>query len=202
MTRLLGVWRRRLWVWLPALVIVILNLAFLSTYRFLLAGQAQLRSMRVERAEEELIGYEADRAELRDLLQRAKLNRDRLDEFYARWLASESERLTRVIGEVRDLAQRAGVEPSTFNYPEEDLQDYGLLRRSIAFSVRGSYLQLRTFINLIELSDYFLMLEDVQLSEQGQGDSVVRVNLKVSSLFLREPQPAAPAATTTENVDT
>jgi Tfp pilus assembly protein PilO len=191
-----SVWRRKLWIWLPAFVLVILNLAFLSTYRFLLAGQAQLRVFRVERAEKELVSLEADQAALEDLLQRAKVNRERVGDFYSRWIASESERLTQVISEVKNLAQRAGVQSSSFNYPEEDLADYGLLRRSIAFSVSGSYSQLRQFVNLIELSDHFLMLEDVRLNESGQGNSTIRVRLRVSSLFLHEPPmvPAEPAA--------
>ncbi len=191
-----SVWRRKLWIWLPAFVLVILNLAFLSTYRFLLAGQAQLRVFRVERAEKELVSLETDQAALEDLVLRAKINRERVDEFYSRWVATESERLTQVISEVKNLAQRAGVQSSSFNYPEEDLEDYGLLRRSIAFSVSGSYNQLRQFVNLIELSDHFLMLEDVRLNESGQGNSTIRVRLRVSSLFLRDPPvvPAEPVA--------
>ena len=187
-----SVWRHKLWTWLPAFVLVILNLAFLSTYRFLLAGQAQLRVFRVERAEKELVSLEADQAALEDLVQRAQINRGRVDEFYSRWVATESERLTQVISEVKNLAQRAGVQSSAFNYPEEDLEDYGLLRRSIVFSVSGGYNQLRQFVNLVELSDYFLMLEDVRLNESGQGNSTIRVRLKISALFLRQ-SPVAPA---------
>ena len=190
MSRSTGVWRRRLWLWLPALALVVLNLAVLSTYRFLLAGQAQLRALRVERAESELLRLEADRAALEDLVSRAERNREKVEEFYSTWVASESELLTRVIAEVKDLARRAGVESSSFHYPEEDLEDYGLLRRSIAFTVTGRYSELRQFINLIELSDYFLMLEQVQLNDTGQGDSTVRVRLIVSSLFLRGPAPS------------
>lgn len=37
-------WRARLKIWLPALILVVLNLAVLSTYRFLLAGQAQIQA--------------------------------------------------------------------------------------------------------------------------------------------------------------
>ncbi|MEJ2085414.1 MAG: hypothetical protein P8Y44_07015 [Acidobacteriota bacterium] len=189
MSRSTNVWRRKLWLWLPALTLVVLNVAILSTYRFLLAGQAQLRALRVERAENELLRLEADRAALEDLVNRAERNRQKVDEFYSTWVATESEMLTRVISEVKDLARRAGVESSSFQYPEEDLEDYGLLRRSIAFTVTGRYSELRQFINLIELSDYFLMLEQVQLNDTGQGDSTVRVRLIVSSLFLRSPTP-------------
>ena len=184
-----GVWRRRLWVWLPALALVIVNLVVLSTYRFLLAGQALLRSSRVEKSQEELVSLESDRVALEELLNRAALNRAKVDEFYARWVARESDRLTEVIAEVKDLARRAGVQSSSFRYPEEDLEDFGLVRRSIDFTVTGTYLQLSQFINFIELSDHFLMLEDVRLRDSGQGDSTIRVNLKVSALFLRDSSP-------------
>jgi len=103
---------------------------------------------------------------------------------------------------VKSLAQRAGVEASTFRYPEEDLEDFDLLRRSIAFSVEGSYAQLRQFINFIEVSDHFLMLEDVRLNEVGQGDSTIRVQLSVSSLFLRKSPQATPEITAPENLST
>jgi Tfp pilus assembly protein PilO len=202
MKSLASVWRLRLWVWLPALVLVVLNLVFLSTYRFLLAGQAQLRAARIERAEKELLDFEADRAALEDLVERANLNRERVDEFYARWVASEAERLTQVIAEVKNLAQRAGVKASSFNYPEEDLEDYGLLRFSIAFSVEGSYAQLRQFINFVEVSDHFLMLEDVRMNEVGEGDSTIRVQLRISSLFLRKSPRAAPEMSVQEKLST
>lgn len=187
MNRANGIWRRRIWLWLPALLLVILNLAVLSTYRFLLAGQAQLRSMRVERIEKEVIAYEADLAALEALVTRAKMNRERVGEFYARWIGTEAELLTDVIAEVKELARRAGVESSSFQYPEEELDDFALRRRSIAFTVTGSYGELRQFINLIELSDYFLMLEDVRLNETGHGDSTIRVRLRVSALFRHQP---------------
>jgi Tfp pilus assembly protein PilO len=195
-----SVWKRTAWVWLLPLVLMVLNLIFLSTYRFLLAGQAQLRAARVERVEKEVLGFETDRAALEDLVERANLNRGRIDEFYARWVASESDRLTQVIAEVKSLAERAGGESSAFNYPEEDLEDYGLLRRSIAFSVSGSYNQLRQFINFVEVSDHFLMLEDVQLNQAGQDDSSIRVQLKVSSLFHRESAPVAPETAVQERI--
>lgn len=202
MSRSTNVWRRRLWLWLPALALVVLNVVVLSTYRFLLAGQAQLRALRVERAESELIRLEADRAALEDLVHRAERNREKVAEFYSTWVATESELLTRVIAEVKDLARRAGVESSSFHYPEEDLEDYGLLRRSIAFTVTGRYSELRQFINLIELSDYFLMLEQVQLNDTGQGDSTVRVRLIVSSLFLRDSAPSADESIAVEEAST
>src|SRR5262249_7156107 len=41
-------------------------------------------------------------------------------------------------------------------------------KRSFVFEVDGTYLDLRKFINLLELSDSFLTLEAVSLSERGR----------------------------------
>lgn len=176
-------WRGMLKLWLPALVLLVINVGILSTYRFLLAGQAQLRSVRVQMLTVELQELEIRRSELDELTRKAEANRLRVGEFRAGWLSSEAQRLTRLINEVKTLAGRAGVETSSFQYPEEFLEDYGLIKRSIVFSANGSYQELRRLINFIELSDQFMILEEVRLSEIGQKGTDVRVDFRVSSLF-------------------
>ncbi len=57
--------------------------------------------------------------------------------------------------------------PRSITYPEEQIQQYGLIKRSFIFSVEGTYADLRKFINLLELSDSFLTLEDASLAEEG-----------------------------------
>lgn len=186
-------WRRMLKLWLPALVLVVLNLAILSTYRFLLAGEAQMGSARVQSLSDELEQLQSRRAALEQLVAKAEANRLRIREFRSGWLSTKRERLTRVISEVKELAQRAGVGASSFQYPEEVLEDHGLSRQSIVFSASGNYQSLREFINLIELSDQFLILEDVRLSEVGQEQSEVRVDFRVSTLFESDPSQGADA---------
>lgn len=177
-------WRRLRRFWLPALLVVTVNLAVLSTYRFLLAGQAQLLSARVERLEGELGELQSRRSALEDLVAKAEITRNLIGEFYRDWLATEPERLTRVIAEVKTLARRAGVETSNFGYPEEVIAEYGLARRSIVFSVSGSYQSLRQLINLLEFSDEFVILDEIRLSDQGRDSSGVRVDLKLSTFFV------------------
>ena len=89
---------------------------------------------------------------------------------------------------VAELARRAGVEPSSIRYPEERLEDVGLTRRSIVFSVDGDYPGLRQFINFLELSELFLTLEEVSLAGGTRGkSSKLRISLTVSTLFLEAP---------------
>ena len=177
-------WRARLKIWLPALILVVLNLGVLSTYRFLLAGQAQIQAGRVERRQARVAELEAERLVLEETVTDVKRNRELVDRLYEGWLTPESERLTAVIGEVRGLAQAAGVEYSSFRYPDQLLEEEDLVKRSLIFTVEGTYLELRSFINLIEVSDLFLILESVRLTGGSREGPQVRVSVTVSTLFV------------------
>lgn len=179
-------WRRMLKIWLPGLLLLLVNLGVLSTYRLLFAGQTQLGTSRVERLNASLAGLEEHRRALDEVMARAETNRLRVEEFYGRWLSSEAERLTQVIAEVKRMAQAAGVKTSGFRYPDEALEELGLVRRSIVFSVDGSYKELRRFIYALERSEQFLVLDEIGLSETGGKSSDVRVRISVSTLFLND----------------
>lgn len=177
-------WRRMVKIWLPGLLVLILNLAVLSTYRLLLAGQIQISASRVERLSADLGELESHRHALEDVIGRAETNRDRIDEFYSGWLSSEAERLTQVIGEVKSMARQSGVRASGFRYPGEVIEELDLVRRSMVFSAQGSYKALRRFIHSLERSDQFLVLEDIGVSDSGDESTDVQVQFSVSTLFL------------------
>lgn len=180
------IWRERWRIWVPALVFFLLNLAVFSTYRLVFAGQARLRSRQVEDRNAELARLESERTALEDLVARAGANRDKVDIIYDRWLVPESERLTSALAEVKDLATRSGVEPYSLSYPEQEIDAFGLEKRSIVFAVQGSYVSLRRFINFLELSDLFLTLEEVNLSGSPDPGAGLRINLRISTLFSEE----------------
>jgi hypothetical protein len=185
-------WRRYLARWLPALVFCLVNLAILSTYGLVLASQASFREGRVERRRAELNLLESSRAALAESVESARINQARIDEFYASGLSTESQRVTRIIAEVKTLAQRAGLEPTVISYPDESLRQYNLVKRSIVFAVEGTYIELRRFINFLELSEFFLTLEEIQLGESGGQGAELRINLKISTLFAEEPEETTP----------
>jgi hypothetical protein len=160
-------WRARLKIWLPALILVVLNLAVLSTYRFLLAGQAQIQAGRTERRQVRVAELETERRILDETVAEVERNRDLVERLYREWLTPESDRLTAVIAEVKRLAEVAGVEYSSFSYPDKLLEEEGL-------------------VNLIEVSDLFLILESVRLTGGSRQGPAVRVSMTVSTLFVLE----------------
>ena len=178
-----GAWRANTRWWVPALVFLLANVLLLSAYRLVLAGQSQLRASRIERAQEELLRLRTERRQLEERIERVRASHEAIDDFYTERLSSENVRLTRILAEVRQLATNAGLAPTSFNYGKEEIEDHGLLRRSIDFNVEGSYLEFRRFVNLLELSDSFLTLEQVGLRESDESGNNLRITLSVSTLF-------------------
>lgn len=188
-----SIWRRHLRGWLPPLLIFLVALAALVFYRLVVAGDARAGGRQLERRAAAVSRLTEERQRIEKLVERLRANQRRIEEFRSQRLATEAERLTEVIAEVKELARRAGVEPSSVRYPEESLEGVGLSRRRIVFSVDGDYVGLRRFINFLELSDHFLTLEEVSLSGRSGESSKLRISLQVSTLFL-EPREEPPAA--------
>ena len=176
-----SIWRRRVALWLPALVFFVLNVVVLLVYPVRFAGRMEVTADELDQERSVLAELVERRRDLESQRQGIERTRLAVDEMYSERLAPESERLTRIIAEVKDLAARSGLTPPSVSYPTEPLEEYGLRRRGFVFSVEGSYADLRKFINLLELSQTFLTLEEVTLSESGGG--ALRIQLRVSTLF-------------------
>jgi len=161
------IWSQRLWVWVSALAFVAINAIGLLVYQFGYSDRVKTLQLDLRDQDQGLTAARTDRQHLEDLLRQARINRERVWQLYDEHFSTRRRRLTGVTAEVKDLARRAGLQPRSISYPEEQIQQYGLIKRSFIFAVDGTYADLRKFINLLELSDSFLTLEDIALSEAG-----------------------------------
>lgn len=174
---------RRLWIWVPPLVFLLVNLVAFGIYQVVYADEAAVSQSRLDEAQEQLATLRERRHELEDYIGRVQSTLDAIDQLYGTELASEEERLTAILREVKRLAREANLEPQATTYPKEELEDYGLTRRAFVFTVQGTYFDLRKLINSLELSDSFLTLEDVSLSEAGRAGNRLTIALRLSTLF-------------------
>ncbi len=179
-------WRRETRLWLPAALFCALNLAALAGYRLLLAGEGQRAERALEARRQELAQLVSQRRETEELTARAHTNRDQLTAFYGERLGTEGERLTKTLAEVQELAQRAGLRPTAFQYPHEPIAEFGLVQRAIVFGVSGTYEQLRRFVNFLELSESFLTLQEVGLAGRGGQSEQLKISLRLATLFVRQ----------------
>jgi len=204
------IWRQRLWVWVPALVFFLANATAYTIYRFGFADRVASLQEDLKDQRERLDPLDARRQKLQALLASSKRTDQEIRKLYAESFSTRRARLTNINTEVKTLARKAGLDPRSFSYPEEQIQQYGLIKRSFIFSVEGSYVNLRKFINLLELSDSFLTLESINLTpgtseRQGRGragaapapapspeSSELRISLTLSTLFARDPNDPGP----------
>jgi len=168
------IWRQRLWVWVPALLFFLANALAFTVYRFGFADRVASLQASLKEQQERLSPLTAREQKLQGLLARSRSNQMAVEKLYAESFSTRKRRLTNITGEVKSLARRAGLDPRSFSYPEQQIQQYGLVKRSFVFSVQGTYLELRKFINLLEMSGQFLTLEEITLSEAGGGQPAGR----------------------------
>ncbi len=181
MKRPFEAWRRSLALWGLPVGFCLLNLLILGFYFSFYAGEVERLEAGNRSADERLAELRRQSEEIEAFLARADGQLRGVEDLYAERFQTEAQRFTRAIQEVKKLARDAGLAPTSFSYPQRVLDEQGLIQREIQFSVVGTYRQLRTFINFLELTDQFLALSGVALSEGGADR--LSIQLQLSTVF-------------------
>lgn len=181
-------WRRRLRLWVLPLVFCALNAAAAALYQTSFAGNVKVLHRLVSSASEELAELQGERQESEAFLERVEARRAAMKELYEEHFSTAAQRFTTMVREAKRLARQAGLAPASVAYPENKLGDGALVERRMVFAVQGTYDQLRTFINFLELTDQFLTLESVGLSgSEVRGQSqILSIRLELSTVFVAE----------------
>ena len=176
------VWRRHLALWLTPLLALALGIAMLVIYRGSFAGRDERLATLAGEAAAKLEALQAQRRAVEGFAGRVARQEQAIDDMYGKQFATESERFTRFLREIRELARQAGLDPQAFSYPQKVLDEEGLVKRTVDFSVEGDYDELRRFINFLELSDQFVTIEQIAMG--GEGRLALRFSL--STIFVLE----------------
>jgi Tfp pilus assembly protein PilO len=193
------IWRQRLWIWVPALLFFLGNAGAFAVYTLGYAGRIESLQERLDQQAAEIKDAARKRQQMEMMIARVQTNEQQVEQLYSDRLSTRSDRLTRVTDEFKRLAKEAGLVPKSIAYAEDEIQEYGLIKRSFTFSVQGTYAGLRKFVTLLETSRSFLSIDEVTVANEAAGPGL-RIDLTVSTLFTRdiqEPPVAAPAGTST-----
>jgi hypothetical protein len=186
MKRSWDAWIRHPWLWALPLAFCLVNLLAYAVYEQRLAGGVEGLEARYQQKAERLEGYKAEEQQLEEILSRVDEQQTHFVSLYEDHFQGEDERFTMAINTVKRLARDAGLNPTSFSYPRVPLGTTGLVSRGIHFGVEGTYRELRTFINFLELSEQFLVLDGISLSQaSGSGsDPRLSIGLKASTIFV------------------
>lgn len=197
------IWREKQVLLIVLGVLLLANTIFFFTYRVqyekrladldarLAESQSKLQDARNARAlaEQQIASYRKVESDLQML-------------YDERW-STQTERLTALITEVKRLAAASQlIGPRSLNFTRTDpvreatgSGGVGTSTVAISFGVQGTYDQVRRLINLLELSDQFVIIDGISLNGSGAADKTLTMNLRLKTLF-REggPAPARTAA--------
>jgi Tfp pilus assembly protein PilO len=187
------IWRQRLWVWLPALLFFLANVGAFAVYKLGYAGRVESLQEELDTQRQTLGQLTAQQRASQAMLTRVQTNEQQVAQLYADRLSPRSRRLTAITTEVKEMAKKAGLEPRSFSYPEEEIQKFRLIKRSYIFSVKGTYSELRQFISQLEASRSFISLDEVTVNSNDSSGAELSISLKLSTLFARGEEEGVPA---------
>ena len=185
------IWHERRWLLIGLALLLGVNAVFFLTYR--VRYEERVRELDERLSEARLQLDEARRDRVTAERRRAAYEQTRTDveTIYDDWWATPKERLAPLIVELRDLAERSELVPAGRIYTTEDTgserqREIEASTMAISFSVQGTYERIRQLINMIELSDHFIIIEQISLSDASQaGQEILTLNLRLTTLFAR-----------------
>ena len=125
-----------------------------------------------------------DVARLRQHFTRVMDGRKNLDTFYADVLSTKNDRLIAFQKEIRDIANKFHINLESISYPREEFPKDKVAKFSATMPLTGSYENLREFIDTIEKSQNFIVIEGIQLANSKEGGVILSLNVLLSTYFV------------------
>lgn len=98
-----------------------------------------------------------------------KANTMDVQRFYATTVGGRAASLVPVLRAIEGMAREGGMRPGAASYRAREVKGMPLDRFVITMPVTGTYRQLVAFVQRLEQSPYFLTLDEVRFSGQGEG---------------------------------
>ncbi len=125
-------------------------------------------------------------AQLQERVDRLQHNREVLERFFQEDLATKQERLVGVQREIHRIAQTYQVQATQLKFTHEGVKGSDLVRMAVNIPLSGGYNNLRQFLNEVERSKLFLVVEAIQLQEGQQGGVMLNLNVRLATYFADE----------------
>jgi hypothetical protein len=201
------IWREKRILLIVLGLLLLANTIFFFTYRVQYVSRLQDLDARQEQTAAQLDQARHARVTAQQQLAAYKKVQSDLQVLYNERWSTALMRLTALIDEVRRLAAASHLEPPSYQFSSGESKNattattntkgsIGTTTVEIAFTVQGTYEQVRRLINLLELSDQFVIIDGVSLNSSGthagaEGtagatggtDKTLTLNIRLKTLF-------------------
>lgn len=194
------IWREKRLLLIILGVLLLANTVFFFTYRVQYVSRIEDLDGRQEQTKARLQQAHRTRTTAEQQLAAYKQVQNDLQILYNERWSTPMLRLTALIDEVRRLAAASHLEPPSYQFSNSETKNnstrgsVGTTSVGIAFNVQGTYEQVRRLINLLELSDQFVIIDGISLASNGSTtDKTLTLNIRLKTLF-RDTRVNAPIA--------
>jgi Tfp pilus assembly protein PilO len=149
-------------------------------------GSAEDLERRLRSMQTELPQRQAQLARTRLLVQKVEKARAESNQFMAKYMLNERNAYSSVLGELNQAADKVSLKAKESQYTVEPIEGSDTLgMMTISANYEGEYLNLTKFINELDRSPRFLIIESLQASPQPVG-KVVNVRFKLNAFVKDE----------------
>lgn len=171
-------------VWLiVGAALLLINVAVLFLLSLPKINAEALNRQRLEQIDQQEAELRQVLEERRTLLQFIEDNRQSLETFYADILGKKATRLTTILKERQEIGNQFGVLPTRVRYSSERVRDLPIERFRMAFPLVGTYESLRFFIDTMEHSSNFFIIEDIELDSASLDTKELQMRITISTYF-------------------
>jgi Tfp pilus assembly protein PilO len=137
-------------------------------------SQPRIEALRERQAEVE--GSEA----FLSALQQAEAD---LSELRSGVLGTRGRQMVPIQLELDRLARQFSIDPDRIQYQNSNLIDEGLERFAMVVPLEAAYGNLRRFMQAVETSSKFLVIEKVSLGQSKEGGVILQLNITLATYF-------------------
>jgi Tfp pilus assembly protein PilO len=174
----------KLWkkVILGALGLVLLLDVFL-VYAIWRAGGPGPRAMREQRnqlkMQDKLLGADVRRAT--DIRNRLPQVAQECDRFFEKQFLPAKSGYSSVVADLNAISEKSGLRAASVNFKQRDIEKRGVTEVSVIAVVEGDYSNLVRFINGLERSENFYLLDSLTLASSAGGS--IKLNVQMRTYF-------------------
>ena len=176
-------------------VLLLANTAFFFTYRVQYENRLQDLDARLKTSEARLAQARSMRIAAQQQIDGYRKVQNDIQVLYNERWATEPERFTALVTEIKKVTAASQLVPGSLSFsetPERTTAPGGAGTEvvHIAFAVQGTYQQVRRLINLLELSDQFVIIDGISLGAAGSNQNLT-LNIRLKTIF-RDTQQRSP----------
>jgi len=175
---------RRRWVYWGLVLLIAADVAVYVGWVRGLAQRTLVDPATLAALETEVGERAAEVARLHRVRQQAPTAAPKLDAFARERFWSQAEGYSRTLAELSETAKSAGVRVSGTQYRESQFKERPeMIQLQLGASIEGSYVNLLSFMEELERSPHFYLVQDLSVASQRGGE--VKLEMTLVTYFRR-----------------